>query len=403
MNDLADSTGYGPRVAAGRFGRLIFDGDERKYESWEVKFLGYMRLRKLKDTILPSTDAEIDADKNAEAFAELIQFLDDKSLSLVMRDAMDDGKKALEILRQHYAGSGKPRIISLYTELTSLSKQPDESVTDYVIRAETAAAALNSANEKVSDSLLIAMVLKGLPVSFKPFVVVVTQSDKQQTFTEFKAALRSFEDTERTRTVASDDSVMKTKAIGASGGSRDIVCHKCKQVGHIARYCESKSKLWCSFCRKSNHTDSTCRSKGKAKKASRDKAHVVTTAADADEQLQFAFKVNTEDRDVSQSFSLLVDCGATAHIINDKSRFINFDESFCPDKHYVELANGTKFNLALARGDATVRAKDTRGRYIDVILKGALYVPSFPQSIFSVHAATCKGVSVFFLNLMLHS
>ena len=123
-----------------------------------------MRLRKLKDTILPpSTDAEIDADKNAEAFAELIQFLDDKSLSLVMRDAMDNGKKALEILRQHYAGSGKPRIISLYTELTSLTKRSDESVTDYVIRAETAAAALNNANENVSDSLLIAMVLKGIP------------------------------------------------------------------------------------------------------------------------------------------------------------------------------------------------------------------------------------------------
>ena len=120
MNDLSDSTGYGPRMAAGRFGRLIFDGDERKYESCEVKFLSYMRLRKLKGTILsPSTDAEINADKNAEVFAELIQFLDDKSLSSVMRDAMDNSKKALEILRQHYVGSGKPRIISLYTELTS--------------------------------------------------------------------------------------------------------------------------------------------------------------------------------------------------------------------------------------------------------------------------------------------
>jgi len=75
-----------------------------------------------------------------------------------MRDAMDDGKKALEILLQQYAGSGKPRIISLYTELTSLVKRSDESVTDYVIRAETAAAALNSANENVSDNLLIAMV-----------------------------------------------------------------------------------------------------------------------------------------------------------------------------------------------------------------------------------------------------
>jgi len=46
----------------------------------------------------------------------LIQFLEDKSLSHVMREAMDDGKKALEILRQHYAGSSKARIISLCTK-----------------------------------------------------------------------------------------------------------------------------------------------------------------------------------------------------------------------------------------------------------------------------------------------
>jgi len=88
---------------------------------------------------------------------------------------MDDGKKALEILRQHYASSGKPRIISLYTELTSLVKSSNELVTDYVVRAETAATVLNSANENVSDSLLIAVVFKGLPESFKPFVFVVTQ------------------------------------------------------------------------------------------------------------------------------------------------------------------------------------------------------------------------------------
>jgi len=209
---MDQSTGYGPRHSyghgQGRYARLCFDGDERHYEQWQVKFLRYMRLQKLKDTILPPEGAEIDADKSEEAFAELIQFPDEKSLSLIMRDARDDGKKALEILRAHYAGSGKPRIIALYTELTSLVKQPNESVTDYVIRAETAAAALKNVGEDVSDSLLIVMVLKGLPESFKPFVVVVTQSDKQQTFTEFKTALRSFEETEQARSETSE-SVMK--------------------------------------------------------------------------------------------------------------------------------------------------------------------------------------------------
>ena len=77
------------------------------------------KLKKLKKYILP-TDGDAtaaDPDKNEEGFAELVQFLDDTSLGLVIRDARDDGKKALEILREHYAGSGKPRIISLYTQL----------------------------------------------------------------------------------------------------------------------------------------------------------------------------------------------------------------------------------------------------------------------------------------------
>ena len=135
---------------------------------------------------------EIDEDKNEEAYAELIQCLDKKSLSLIMRDAADDGRKSLTILRDHYAGVGEPRVISLYTELTSLVKFSSETVTDYVIRAETVAAALKNCGENITDSLLIAMLLKDLPESFKPFVVVVTQSDSKRTFTKFKAALRSF-------------------------------------------------------------------------------------------------------------------------------------------------------------------------------------------------------------------
>ncbi len=79
--------GYEPRS------RLYFDGNESRYELWETKFWGYLRIQKLHDVILCKLVQEGDdfMERNATVFAELIQFLDDRSLSLIMREAKDNG------------------------------------------------------------------------------------------------------------------------------------------------------------------------------------------------------------------------------------------------------------------------------------------------------------------------
>ena len=52
----------------------------------------------------------------------------------------------------------------------TLKMTTDENVIDYMLRAETAATSLKSAGETISDSLLIAMILKGPPqAQYKPF------------------------------------------------------------------------------------------------------------------------------------------------------------------------------------------------------------------------------------------
>ena len=96
------------------------------------KVYGYLHSLKLKKELEKDV---LDAGKNADVYAELIQLLDDRSLAIIMRDDKDDGKKALQILKGHYMSQGKPKVIALYTELTTLEKGREESTKQLVIHS----------------------------------------------------------------------------------------------------------------------------------------------------------------------------------------------------------------------------------------------------------------------------
>ncbi|KAL7641208.1 UNVERIFIED_CONTAM: hypothetical protein RMT77_008346 [Armadillidium vulgare] len=396
MNNI--TTGYGPR-------RLYFDGDVEKYELWEVKFLGHLRLQNLLHVINDST-ADADGDDNAKVFAELVLVLDDRSLSLIIRDAKDDGKKALKILHDHYLGSSKPRVIALYTELTSLKLGSDEDVTDYILRAETAATFLKSAGENVSDSLLIAMVLKGLPSGYRTFSTVIIQKEKAMTFSEFKMALRSFEETVKSQQadIKPEENVMKIK-----DRKSYVKCFSCGKVGHKQFECSEKLnnhqitkqayrgrggyrqyyKRWCVNCNLQTHDTELCRKNNSAK--------IAKDESQSDESHSYAFIINEMSNVGHTPSNLLVDSGATSHILCDKSKFISFEENFDPSNHFIELADGSRMNnAAIGRGHAKVSICDINGKCHNILLKNALCVPSYRQDIFSVQAAAKNGVSINF-------
>ena len=125
-----------------------------------------------------------------------------------------------------------------------------EDLTEYISRAERLATSLKSAREAMSDSLLIAMVMKGLPESFNNFITVVTQSSKEYTFVEFKSAIRNYSENEKSRCVtiknSSDgkDTIMKVSS--ANKHRRNFVprCYGCRKEGHI---------VWSQQC-KYDHT-----------------------------------------------------------------------------------------------------------------------------------------------------
>lgn len=201
------------------------------------------------------------------------------------------------------------------------------------------------------------------------------------------------------------DSVMKTTSYNSTGRwSKDFKCVESVKTGQYARNCRNKSKfnsynnnnqLWCSNCRSSTLSDNACRRKDKAGK---DKVSQISDTTEDDHTFSFKVSVSCDtDAGHERTDMLLVDCGATSYIITDESQFVSFDESFRPENHFVELADGTRSNkAALKRGDANVSIVDVNGRRITASLKDALYIPSYPQNIFSLQAATKRGATVTF-------
>lgn len=402
-------TGYGPRP------RIIFDGEERYYELWEVKFLGFLKIRGLDDVTKDLDEInpgfEISEKKNSEVYAELVQVLDDRSLSLIIRDAANDGRAALRILRQHYLPKGKPRVITLYTELTSLSKSSSESVTDYIIRAETAAALLKMAGETISDSLLVAMTMKGLPIQFKPFTTVITQKETPISFAEFKVSLRNFEDTEKIQ--QTESSVMTythyTKQKSKTSATNKW-CKNCKMTNHNTEHCrrvassnqvyqpKKKDSRWCEICQNQTHDTKYCRKLSKIRQV---KIEDETEEEHDEENSHFVFGLDnvysTSRPTESTEDNFIVDSGATVHVVTDRSKFTTFTPNFNPDNHVIELADGQRHNnLVMGQGDAKIILTDKQGSQHDVVLKNALYAPSFSQNIFSVLAATKNGADIKF-------
>ena len=419
---INSSTGYGPSGAgACSSRRLYFNGGNDNYELWEVKFLGRMRLQKL-IKVFEDDETDVDADDNANAFAELIQFIDDRSLSLVIREAKNNGRKSLGILREHYMSKSKNRVIALYTELTSMKLQDGQEITDYIIKAEAASTALTEMGENVSDTLLTAMVLKGLPNQFQTFCTIVTQRDKQMTFAEFKTSLRSYEENEKGRGVqlqSPNDSIMKIRGSEpqtrySSDPPTRTACYSCGREGHRAATC------WQTQERYGTGRGAPARRGGRPSRGSwrggmqnrggrpwqrQDERYAAQTLYDnssydgneekddGEENNSFVFKIgyNSENVNIARH-KMLVDCGATVHIVNDISHFVRFDKGFESEKHTIELADGSRQKgVVQGKGTAKFTLSDIGGNEQNIFLDNTLYVPTYKQNIFSVQAATSKG------------
>ncbi|KAF6036599.1 hypothetical protein EB796_005096 [Bugula neritina] len=144
-----------------------------------------------------------------------------------------------------------------------------------------------------------------------------------------RAALTNFDLTESARCSQSTAMVFKGRDNFKPTSKRDKQCTACGKSNHSTKDCYSTHKLFCNYCKKAGHIKSVCRTK-KTNKTEISSANAT-----------YAFTVNASNQcniatqNKSQGGQLLmVDCGATSHLVNNENNFINFDKSFTPENHY---------------------------------------------------------------------
>jgi len=140
------------------------------------------------------------------------------------------------------------------------------------------------------------MVLKGLPAEYKTFSAIVSQRDEKDDktkFHEFKTALRSYEETEKSCTPSQTDGdiVLNCKQKTPPANS-SITCYSCGQPGPKSSACRSKDKKekghrWCSHYQSKTYNTDVCPKK--------DSINTVSDSQCDEKDASFAFKVTVDN------------------------------------------------------------------------------------------------------------
>ena len=144
---------------------------------------------------------------------------------MYLRSHKGDGPKAWEVLQAKYKSYERPRLQQLVEKLTSLRKLPSENITEFICRAEACQYELKQVGEAVTEKMLVAMVLKGLPREYETFVTLVKFSCESKSLDEIKRDLINFE-SDRKMKIKGDvsDSVLYV------GKPTRIKCYKCNET-----------------------------------------------------------------------------------------------------------------------------------------------------------------------------
>jgi len=226
-----------------------------------------------KATIAIGSEKDETRKRSHRAYGMLLQSLQSEQLRLVQHVQRGDAHGVWLILLDTYERKSMATKVQLLEQLFSLQMQRNDSIASYVAHLTEIERKLHAQEENISESILIYVLLRGLPSTFTSIVQLIKMKEKLE-MKETIELLKSEEERQGIHTKGNGNGQGQQKPASGmhahtttSSSSGDRPCFTCGATGHKKFECpRNKGEKKCNNCHRVGHTEGECWNKQGNKK-----------------------------------------------------------------------------------------------------------------------------------------
>jgi Trp operon repressor len=223
-------------------------------------------------------------DASKRAYSALIGALNRSQLTLVQHVSIGDAHGVWQVLLVQYERKSVATRVALIEQLLTIKMEGSEHVALYVARVQGLVRKLAEQEELISDTILLFVLLRGLPSRFGTLVTLLKMKDSmvldhviealknEEERMKSAPSTHQMEDTVHYAGVSVGGKFHKRNGGGGGGGGGDrasgsgpMRCYTCGEGGHIKFHCpQNKNRKKCERCHRVGHLVTECRAIHKA-------------------------------------------------------------------------------------------------------------------------------------------